>query len=43
MKVNAELLQKEIKRSKVEVTDSTDSAANTQYKANIGIQSPLTA
>jgi hypothetical protein len=41
MKVSVELLQKEIRRSKAGVTDSTDSAANTQYAANIGIQIPL--
>jgi hypothetical protein len=41
MKGRVELLQKEIGRSKVGVTDSTDSAVNTQYEANVGVQTPL--
>jgi hypothetical protein len=38
MKGSVELLQKEIRRSKVGVIDSTDSAVNTKHEANTGIQ-----
>jgi hypothetical protein len=41
MKGSVELLPKEIRRSKVGVTCSTDSAVNTQYETNIGILTPL--
>jgi uncharacterized Rossmann fold enzyme len=42
MKGSVELLQKEIRRLKVGVVGSTDSAVNTQYEANIDIQIMLT-
>jgi hypothetical protein len=41
VKGRVDLLQEEIRRSKVEVSESTDSAVNAQHEVNISIQNPL--
>jgi hypothetical protein len=41
VKGRVDLLQEEIRRSKVEVSDNTDSAVKAQHEVNISIQNPL--